>query len=56
MESYIRKKEVVQTLIRAGKAEHLLRLEDLKEGRESRDAEVKEDSVSGQKSSFDHDL
>ena len=55
MESYIRKKEVVQALIRAGKAEHLLRLEDLKEGRESGFAEVKE-SVSERKSSSDHDL
>ena len=37
MESYIRKKDIVQAMVRAGKAEYILRLDDFKEARENRD-------------------
>ena len=47
LESYARKKEIVQALIREGKAEYLLRLDDLKEARENREEEATaEDSPS----------
>ena len=36
MESYVYKKQVVQALIKSGKAEHLLQLDYLKEERENR--------------------
>ena len=45
MESYIRKKDIVQALIRAGKAEYILRVDDMKASREN-----EEDNVADQQS------